>query len=77
MLYFSKLRIFKWVADPADAVFDTVDCNLFPALCDEIAPDGDESSGNLKFIGVAGNDHADTSLFRGLYRHLPIRPHRA
>ncbi|MDU8887128.1 hypothetical protein RXV94_13235, partial [Yeosuana sp. MJ-SS3] len=44
-----NLRLFRWVDDPADAVYDGV-------LPDPVrAPDGDESKGNLKFLGVDTN----------------------
>ncbi|WP_242095091.1 PKD domain-containing protein, partial [Aestuariivivens sediminicola] len=44
-----NLRLFRWVNDPADAVYDG-------PLPDPInAPDGDESKGNLKFLGVDTN----------------------
>jgi len=50
-----NLRIFKWVDNPADAFYDTT------PLPDPInAPSGDESSGNLKFLGVTPNAFVNT-----------------
>ncbi|WP_223551534.1 T9SS type A sorting domain-containing protein [Aestuariivivens sp. NBU2969] len=44
-----NLRLFRWVDDPNDAVYDGI-------LPDPVrAPDGDESTGNLKFLGVDTN----------------------
>ncbi|WP_242121607.1 hypothetical protein, partial [Aestuariivivens sediminicola] len=44
-----NLRLFRWVDDPDDAVYDG-------PLPDPVrAPDGDESKGNLKFLGVDTN----------------------
>ncbi|WP_387965162.1 hypothetical protein, partial [Geojedonia litorea] len=41
-----QLRIFQWVDNPADAVYTGLPSN---------APNGDESSGNLKFLGITNN----------------------
>ncbi len=50
-----NLRIFRWVDNPADAFYDTT------PLPDPInAPNGDESSGNLKFLGVTTNAFVNT-----------------
>ncbi|MFH4966446.1 hypothetical protein V8G69_15700, partial [Gaetbulibacter sp. M235] len=50
-----NLRIFRWVDNPADAFYDTT-----PLPDPTNAPNGDESSGNLKFLGVTTNAFVNT-----------------